>query len=184
MAKQAKQAAAESYAAMEEALRAAAEQSDSDTDAKPAGAADGEEKPVALTAVFSAWRRGVKALLGDMAGLAAAEGKLAAVGAVQLLLGALILISLATLALLWLEVALALLLYALALAPLVIALILFGVNILLAVIIVGLIKPLTANFSFEHTRQMLSKANTANAVAAVPDRAPEQSKQANNVGRG
>lgn len=170
MPQQQEQAAIESYAAIEAALRQAAEQADASREQKPAGEthADDAENPVALTAVFSTWRRGVKALLGDMAGLAAAEGKLAAVGAVQLLLGVLILVSLASLALLWLEVALGLALYTLALPPLVIALLLCGVNLMLAAIIVWLLKPLTANFSFEHTRQMLNKEGTTDAAVKVP----------------
>ncbi len=173
---QQEQAAAEAYIAIEAALRAAAEYSavNGERAGKAAidGDIDGDEKPIVLTAVFSAWRCGVKALLGDMAGLAAAEGKLAAVGAAQFLVGGLVLLSLATLALVCLEVALALALYAFALPPLVIALLLCGVNLLLAFVIVQRLKPLTANFSFEHTRQMLSKSeDTSKATAEAAQQA-------------
>ena len=176
ISQQQEQAAAESYAAIAAAMRAAEPGRDSGD--QPKETVDNDDPPVALTAVFAAWRRGIKALAGDMAGLVAAEGKLAAVGAVQMLLGALIVLSLATLALLCLEIALALLLYSLALSPLIIALIFFAVNLVLAVIIVGLIKPLTANFSFEHSRQMLSKSDPTNAVATAPQQQPEPREQA------
>ncbi len=116
-----------------------------------------------------------------MAGLAAAEGKLAAVGAAQLFLGVLILVSLATLALICLEIALALLLYDFALSPLVIVLLLFAVNVLLAIVIVRLVMPLTANFSFEHTRQMLSRSDAASDLGKATE--PTEQSAAATTGK-
>ncbi len=186
MAQTQEQAAAESYAAVEAALRAAARQAQASGDAKTAGSADaaGDQKTIALTAVFTAWRRGVKALVGDMVSLAAAESKLAAVGAVQFLLGALIVVSFGTLALLWLEMALAAILYSLALSPLLIALLLCALNVLLAYIVVGMLKPLTANFSFEHTRQVLSKADAHAAAANMPEPAKPAAQTATAANEG